>query len=103
MGIEHNDGLARALLEIVERRDEVGIAGDEHDAVEVGFDVVDEHLGGDVNVGAFFFGFPHGCARNLITGFAWFLRKGITGAETLVVAFDAFQFWTILRENRSNP
>lgn len=31
-----------------------------------GLHVVDEHLGGDIYVGAFLFGFPHDCMRNLI-------------------------------------
>ena len=40
VGIEHYDGLARAFLEIVERRNEVGVSRYEHDAVEVGLNVV---------------------------------------------------------------
>jgi len=34
------------ILEIVERRNEVGIAGDEYDAIVVGLDVVDERRKG---------------------------------------------------------
>ena len=70
VGIEHYDGLAHAFLEIVERRNEVGVSRYEHDAVEVGLNMVNEHLGGDVYVRAFLLGFPHGCVRNLRAG-AW--------------------------------
>ena len=96
--IEYDNGFSCALLEIVKRRDEVCIARDENDTVEVGLDMVDEHLGGNVHVGALLFGFPHGCAWNLSAGFARLFCKGIAGSETLVVALDDFQFGAIRRK-----
>ena len=98
VGIENDDGFPRTLLEVVEWRDEVCIARDENDTVEVGLDMVDEHLGGNVHVGALLFGFPHGCAWNLSAGFARLFCKGIAGSETLVVALDDFQFGAIRRK-----
>ena len=98
MGIENDDGFSRALLEIVERRDEVGVAGDEYDAVEVGLHVVDEHLGGDIHVGAFLFGFPDSGERDFSAGLAGLFREGITGAKTLVVALDDLKFGAIRRK-----
>ena len=74
VGIEHYDGLARAFLEIVERRNEVGVARYEHDAVEVLFHVVYEHLRCDVHIRTFLFGLPHGRSRNLFAGFAGLYR-----------------------------
>ena len=90
--IEHDNGFSRALLEIVKRRDEVGVAGDEYDAVKILFHVVDEHLGSDVYVRSFLFGFPHCCDGNLLAGLAGFLCKRIAGAESFIVALDDLQF-----------
>ena len=95
MRIEHDDGLSRSLLEIVKRRNEVGVSRDKYDTVKVIFDVVDEHLGGDVYVRAFFLGFPHCCYGNLLAGLAGFLCERITGAETFIVALNDLQFWAI--------
>ena len=66
--IEHDNGFSCAFLEIVKRRNEIGVAGDEYDAVKILFHVVDEHLGSDVYVRAFLFGFPHCCDGNRSTG-----------------------------------
>ena len=51
--IEYDNGFSCAFLEIVKRRNEIGVAGDKYDAVEILFHVVDEHLGSDVYVRAF--------------------------------------------------
>ena len=92
VGIENDDGFPRTLLEVVEWRDEVCIARDENDTVEVGLDMVDEHLGGNVHVGALLFGFPHCRDGNLLAGLAGFLCKRIAGAESFIVALDDLQF-----------
>ena len=73
--IEYDDGLSCAFLEVVKRRNEIGVARDEYDAVKIFFHVVDEHLGSDVHVRAFLFGFPHCCNGNLLAGLAGFLCK----------------------------
>ena len=93
--IEYDNGFSCALLEIVKRRNEVGVAGDEYDAVKILFHVVDEHLGSDVYVRAFLFGFPHCCDGNFPAGFARFLCKRIAGTESFIVALDDLQFRAI--------
>ena len=95
MRIEHDDGLPRSLLEIVTRGNEVGVSRDKYDTVKVIFHVVDEHLGCDVNIRAFLFGFPHGCDGSLLAGLARFFCKRIAGAESLVVSLDDLQLWVI--------
>ena len=92
MWVEDDDGFPGLLLKIVERCDEIGVAGYKYDAVEVVFDVIDKHLGRNVYIGAFLFGFPHGCGGDLRAGFAGFLCKRISCAEALVVALDDCQF-----------
>ena len=93
--IEYDNGFSCAFLEIVKRRNEIGVAGDEYDAVKILFHVVDEHLGSDVYVRAFFFGFPHCCDGNLPAGLAGFLCKRIAGTESFIVALDDLQFRAI--------
>ena len=90
--VEYDNGFSCAFLEIVKRRNEIGVAGDEYDAVKILFHVVDEHLGSDVYVRAFFFGFPHCCDGNLPAGLAGFLCKRIAGTESFIVALDDLQF-----------
>ena len=99
MWVEHNYGLPRALLEIVERRDEISVAGDKYDAIKVPLHVVDEHLGCDVYVGTLLFGLPYGCDGNLIAGFARLLGERVAGSEALVVALDDAQFGAIRRKS----
>ena len=98
MRIEHDYGFARVLLEVVKGCNEIRVAGYENDAVKIAFNMVNEHLGGDVYVRAFLFGLPDSCIRHLRTGLAGLFRKWIASAEALVVALDDFQLRTICRK-----
>ena len=84
MWIEHDNGLPSVFLEIVEWCYEIGISRDEHDAVEVLFHVVYEHLGCDVHIRTFLFGLPHGRGRNLFAGLARFLGERIARTEKVL-------------------
>ena len=59
--IEYNDGLSRMLLEVMKRCNEVCVSRNKYDAVKIRFNVIDEHLRGDVHVGSFFLCLPHSC------------------------------------------
>ena len=98
MRIEHDYRFTCALLEVVKWCNEIRVARYENDAVEIALNVVNEHLGGDVYIRAYFFGFPDSCKRNLWTGLAGFFCEWIARAESLVVALDDFQLRTICRK-----
>ena len=92
--IEYDDRLSSVFLEIMKRCYKVGVSRDKYDAVKTRFHVIDEHLRGDVYVGPLLLCLPHGCDGDLLTGLAWFLCKGVTGAKALIITFNYAQFWT---------
>lgn len=98
--IENKDGFPCLFLEIVEWRNEIGIARDKHDAVKILLYVVDKHLGCDVDIRALLFRFPHGCNGNLPARPTGFFCKRKACAETFIIALDDLKFWAICFKGR---
>ena len=95
MWIEYRNRLFQSIANCLYRRGEVGIARDKRESFRCPGYGVHQHLGRDIDIGAFFFEFHNGrkMVWNQRTTLAGFSVKGHESFGFLIESFDEFDLW----------